>query len=631
MAVSSSLERLDPYRRVSRGGALVAMLAGAVALSGWILDVDLLKSVVPGQVTMKVNTALCLLAAGGAALALSGRPSRARARWARGLAGAVMLLASAVLSQYVTGRDLGIDQALFVEAAVAVGTVHPNRMAPNTALAFVLIGAALALLDVRVCGRWRPANALAALTGALALAALVGYFSGVTSLYGVRGFTQMAVPTTVAFLGLALSVCFARPAYPPMRRLTSATPGGAALRRLIPAVVVIPIGLGALRLAGQQAGLYPTVVGVWLMVLSTIALALVLTWRLAGSLDRADAHRRDADALRESEERARRIVDTACDAFIATDAGGRIIGWNAAAERPFGYTAAEARGADMAALIVPDRLRDAHERGINRVSALIAHGDPAPPRASESIARDRHGREFPVELVVAAVVDTTGLVFNAFLRDITERRRAHDEVTAAQQEVLHRLALAAEYRDDDTGQHTRRVGDLSARLAERIGLPAAEVDLIRRAAPLHDVGKIGVSDAILLKPGPLTAAEFAQVKAHTVIGAKMLGGRGFPLLEVAEQIAVSHHERWDGSGYPHGLAGEEIPLVGRIVALADVFDALTHDRPYKSAWSIEESLDEIRRQRGRQFDPDLAETFVELITSELPQPPSRDRRNLAAA
>ncbi len=176
--------------------------------------------------------------------------------------------------------------------------------------------------------------------------------------------------------------------------------------------------------------------------------------------------------------------------------------------------------------------------------------------------------------------------------------------------MVSRLAAAAEFRDDDTGQHTRRVGDLSVGIAQRLGVDDLEVGLIRLTAPLHDVGKIALPDAILLKPGRLTEAEYEQMKTHTTIGAQMLGGSTFALMVTAEQIALTHHERWDGSGYPHGLAGEEIPIAGRIVAVADVFDALTHLRPYKAAWSEADAMKEIAGQAGRHFDPDVVEAFA---------------------
>ena len=192
---------------------------------------------------------------------------------------------------------------------------------------------------------------------------------------------------------------------------------------------------------------------------------------------------------------------------------------------------------------------------------------------------------------------------------VRERTRS---LEAAQMEILERLARAAEYRDDDTGEHIERVGRIAALLARALGLREAEVELVRRAAPLHDVGKIGIPDEVLLKPGKLTAAEFAQMQTHTMIGAKILSGSRFPILQLATEIALTHHERWDGSGYPHGLAREAIPLPGRIVAVVDVFDALTHERPYKSAWPVAAAVAELRRQRGRQFDPSVVTAFLTL-------------------
>ena len=190
---------------------------------------------------------------------------------------------------------------------------------------------------------------------------------------------------------------------------------------------------------------------------------------------------------------------------------------------------------------------------------------------------------------------------------VRERTR---ELAEAQVEILHRLALAAEYRDDVTGRHAERVGVLSALIAASLDLDRERVKVIRRAAPLHDVGKIGIPDAILMKPGPLTPAEFEVMKSHTTIGARILSGTDYPLLETARVIAETHHEQWGGGGYSPGMAGEEIPLEGRIVAVADVFDSLTHERPYKSAASVDESLEEIRRERGEHFDPDVADAFL---------------------
>ncbi|MDB4949154.1 MAG: Two-component system response regulator [Gemmatimonadetes bacterium] len=195
--------------------------------------------------------------------------------------------------------------------------------------------------------------------------------------------------------------------------------------------------------------------------------------------------------------------------------------------------------------------------------------------------------------------------------DAGVRARTH-ELEEAQHEILARLARAAEYRDDFTGDHTQRVGDLAARIAGALHLPPDEVEIIRRAAPLHDVGKIGIPDSILTKPSVLTLEERMVMQRHTVIGADILGGSRFAPLQRAAEIALTHHLRWDGTGYPTGAAGEEIPVSGRIVAVADVFDALIHERPYKAAWPVPAALAEVRDQRGRQFDPHVVDAFLAL-------------------
>jgi putative two-component system response regulator len=191
--------------------------------------------------------------------------------------------------------------------------------------------------------------------------------------------------------------------------------------------------------------------------------------------------------------------------------------------------------------------------------------------------------------------------------EVAKRTR---ELEASRTKTLRRLALAAEYRDDDTFEHTQRVGQTSVEIATRLELGWEQIMLLREAAPLHDVGKIAIPDRILLKPGKLSAEEFEVMKTHAALGARLLDGSGSSILQMATIIAESHHERWDGGGYPAGLAGEAIPLVGRIVAVADVFDALTHDRPYKSAWPVMQAIDEIRRGAGSQFDPCVVAAFL---------------------
>ncbi|MEX2242867.1 MAG: HD domain-containing phosphohydrolase [Fimbriimonadaceae bacterium] len=192
------------------------------------------------------------------------------------------------------------------------------------------------------------------------------------------------------------------------------------------------------------------------------------------------------------------------------------------------------------------------------------------------------------------------------------------ELYEATEDCLWRLARASEYRDDDTGEHTIRVGVVSSRIAHVLGLDRDRVDMIRRAAPLHDIGKIGIPDSILLKPGKLTPDEYAVMRSHVKIGASLLAGSSSKLMLMAEKIALSHHEKWDGSGYSGGLSGEEIPLEGRIVAVADVFDALTHDRPYKSAWSPDKAVAEIIGQSGRHFDPKVVSAFAEVARTTIP-------------
>ena len=194
------------------------------------------------------------------------------------------------------------------------------------------------------------------------------------------------------------------------------------------------------------------------------------------------------------------------------------------------------------------------------------------------------------------------------------------ELEDAKLEMLDRLALAAEYRDDATGQHAKRIGRTSELLALELGLDAAEATLIGHAARLHDIGKIGIADELLLKPGKYTVEEIAAMELHPKIGARILSGSNNELLNMAEQIALTHHERWDGRGYPNGLSGDDIPLPGRIVTVADVFDALTHRRPYKEPWPISVAVREIIGEAGTKFDPNVTEAFARLEHATLVQP-----------
>jgi len=197
------------------------------------------------------------------------------------------------------------------------------------------------------------------------------------------------------------------------------------------------------------------------------------------------------------------------------------------------------------------------------------------------------------------------------LLDAEVRKRTR-ELFETQLEIVERLGQAVESRDGETGAHIERMSALCHSLALAAGVEPEPAEEIRRASVMHDVGKIGVPDSILHKPGKLDAEERAIMQTHTTLGAEILAGSQVPLIQTAEVIARTHHERWDGAGYPAALAGEAIPLSGRIAALCDVFDALTSERPYKRAWSVAEARAEIAAQRGRHFDPRLTDLFLAL-------------------
>lgn len=201
---------------------------------------------------------------------------------------------------------------------------------------------------------------------------------------------------------------------------------------------------------------------------------------------------------------------------------------------------------------------------------------------------------------------------------VRARVRTHLSLVAATElresrlQIVQRLGRAAEYKDNETGMHVLRMSHVAHALALAIGCSPNWADDLLHAAPMHDVGKIGIPDAVLLKPGPLTEDEWHTMRQHPLIGAEILGHHNSTILQMARSIALTHHEKWDGTGYPYGLRGEDIPLGARIVALADVFDALTSERPYKRAWSVDEALAHIQSQAGLHFDPNLIAPFIAL-------------------
>ena len=187
------------------------------------------------------------------------------------------------------------------------------------------------------------------------------------------------------------------------------------------------------------------------------------------------------------------------------------------------------------------------------------------------------------------------------------------ELKRTRLQVIQRLGRAAEYKDNETGMHVMRMSHYSKVISLAYGHSEKDADALFHAAPMHDIGKIGIPDSIMLKPGKLTDAEFAEMKKHPEIGAEILGESDSDLIELAKIVSMTHHEKWDGTGYPKQLKGEEIPIEGRIVALADVFDALTSVRPYKGAWPVEQAIDFIISQKNKHFDPQLVDLFVQQL------------------
>jgi putative two-component system response regulator len=325
--------------------------------------------------------------------------------------------------------------------------------------------------------------------------------------------------------------------------------------------------------------------------------------------------RRAEEALRASERRYRSVIEALNEGVIMRDANGRVVACNSSAMRILGLS--------------PDEL---HDSTADRPAVRLVHEDGSPFLADEhptSVSRrtgePQAGIVMGVESddgptrwistnssALAGPEEQTPYAAVASFTDITELRQTMSELHAARLEDLKRLALVGEYRDDDTNRHTERVARTAELLAGELGLDSEFLAIVHSAAPLHDVGKIGIPDRILLKPGALTPEEFEIIKTHTTIGGRILSESQFPVLRMASVIALTHHERWDGSGYPARLAGEQIHIAGRIIAVADAFDAMTHTRPYKRAFSVEHAVAEIERCSGTQFDPRVVQAFMTL-------------------
>jgi len=365
---------------------------------------------------------------------------------------------------------------------------------------------------------------------------------------------------------------------------------------------------------GGRHGLYSATYDIALLILvATVVLALAVL-SLTSRLNRLELKRGQAAARA---VRLAALVEASDEAIIGADQSGLITTLNQAAGKFYGYAEEEILGEPIGVLCPPDKAEEQRE-----LLAKAASGTASVEFDTQRLHKS--GARLSVSMTLSPIIDAGELHgFCAVTHDIEKRLRARDELeeqvrdrtldlALSRAETLQTLARAAEHRDNETAQHTERVGAMAARLANRLGLPARLVDVIGQAAPLHDVGKIGIPDQILLKPDRLTPEEFDVMKQHTILGARLLAGSDSEILQVGRQIALAHHERWDGNGYPAGFAREEIPIAARIVAVADSFDAMTHNRPYRTASSVEEALSEIARCSGSQFDPRVSDAFLDL-------------------
>jgi PAS domain S-box-containing protein len=324
----------------------------------------------------------------------------------------------------------------------------------------------------------------------------------------------------------------------------------------------------------------------------------------------------------------RRLFDMALDLLAIADAEGRPVALNRAWERVLGWSTEELMNPAPLQLVHPDD-RAATAATLRRTAATGGE-----LRDFENRLRCRDGSY----RWLSWQASTDGAQWYATGRDVTERRAHDDEqrehiarmrsmivartremrasagaLEIAETEIVRRLSMAVEWRDDDTGQHIDRVSRLSGMLAQRAGLAPDDWEAMRFASPLHDAGKVAIPDRILMKPGALTPEERAVMQTHAELGYELLRGSASPILDLAATIASTHHEKFDGSGYPRGLSGDDIPIEGRIVAIADVFDALTSDRVYRPAFSRPDALAMMAKDRGSHFDPRLLDIFFDVV------------------
>jgi PAS domain S-box-containing protein len=409
-------------------------------------------------------------------------------------------------------------------------------------------------------------------------------------------------------------------------------------------LLVLPVAALALRF-GLRGGL----AGALLAFALLLALRLDhdrLQLTLAGYADRGVAFLAlgallgvFVDRRRRLEAEVVRYFDVSLDLLATIDRHGRFLRVNPAWQRVLGHPVESLRSRQLIELVHRD------ERAATRAELCAVAAGSRDCVGFRNRCRTVDGTYRWLEWNASA--SSAHGVIHAVARDITVQRRTQQqladsarwletkiaertyELDDARAEMLQLLAVAVEYRDDETFEHTERVGVISAEIAARLGLRSEQIKRIREAAPLHDVGKIAISDRILLKRGSLSADELNVMRTHAGLGARLLSRSSSPVLQMAAVIAATHHEWWDGSGYPSGLAGERIPLVGRVVAVADVFDALTHARPYKPAWPVSRAIARIQRASGSQFDPDVVAAFLDVHRHALATARGRSARQQA--
>lgn len=487
--------------------ALIAFLGLSVllpflALVGWLYDVPFLRSGIPGLTAMNPLTAICFFILTSCILMLTKHKSTQFQAIARVPAILIIIISAIRISNYFLGTDLALDNLIFTDKLNIEPT--PNRMAPNTAVAFLLMGTAFFLMTFRKRTAIHLSQVFLLLTFFISLLSLIGYLYNISTITRTYSFIPMALNTALVFLFLSFLGLLLFPKSGMMRIITNYQLSGTITRRLLIYAFLFPILVGFIIYQLQLNGSINLEISAAFMACSMILLFAVLAWFSGAEIEKVDSKRRIVEEQRE---------------------------------------------------------------------ALLQESNIA----------------------------------NLILEEIVSERTKELEQT--QLEIVERLVKALGYRDNDTGFHITRMSQYCAAIAKEYGFTDSECRLIMYASSMHDIGKVAIPDRILHKQGALTEEEWDEMRKHTTTGAKLLEGGNSMLIQIAEEIALNHHERWDGSGYPNKKKGGEIPVVARITSVADVFDALTSERTYKKAWTIKEAVQEIDNQKGKMFDPQVVDAF----------------------